>query len=258
MNIMQITKMIPVQMTWVFDTEDKRQIKAQTYEIEYSLRTEIQEGQTQKQAFLQQNISFSTINSFLYDQLHQSIIYDLESKALVERSFASHDNNFLILPDMSDACLAMSLHCKMNSICHENSFVESISIKDKVDTIAYSMFADDNEYEELPTIKEWIGELSFWDTPWWRRRDFSTFDNVAASEEEHTEFFGKEINQDILQRMEEPIAQIEGQVIADIYGKEIKEVLDKEPPKDPGESGELVEVDFKKKTFKPKLVPKDK
>ena len=116
MNIMQITKMIPVQVVWVFDTEDKRQVKAQTYEIEYSLRTEVQEGQTQKQAFLQQNISFSVINSFLYDQLHQSIIYDMESKALVERAFASHDNNFMILPDMSDACLAMSLHCKMNHI----------------------------------------------------------------------------------------------------------------------------------------------
>ena len=177
MNILQVSKMIPVHMLWVFDTDDKKQIKAQTYQIEYSLRTEVAETESQKQAFLQQNISFSLINSFLYDQLHQSIIYDLESKNLVERSFASHDNNFLILPDLSDACLAMSLHCKLNTICHANSFVESISIKDKVDNIAYSMFADDNEYEQLPTINEWLGDLSFWEEPWWRRRDFSTFDN---------------------------------------------------------------------------------
>ena len=64
-------------MLWVFDTDDKKQVKAQTYQIEYSLRTEVAETESQKQAFLQQNISFSLINSFLYDQLHQSIIYDL-------------------------------------------------------------------------------------------------------------------------------------------------------------------------------------
>ena len=255
MNILQVSKMIPVHMLWVFDTDDKKQIKAQTYQIEYSLRTEVAETESQKQAFLQQNISFSLINSFLYDQLHQSIIYDLESKNLVERSFASHDNNFLILPDLSDACLAMSLHCKLNTICHANSFVESISIKDKVDNIAYSMFADDNEYEQLPTINEWLGELSFWEEPWWRRRDFSTFDNIAASKEEHEEFFNKDVNKNILARMEEPIAQIEGQVLADIYGKEIKDVVEKTTKE---ESGELLEVDFKNKTFKPKLVPKNK
>lgn len=254
MNIMQISKNIPVHMTWVYEQEDKKQVKACTYEIEYSLRTEVEPGQTQKQAFLQQNISFSVINSFLYDQLHQSLIYDMDSKATVERAFASHDNNFLILPDMSDACLAMTLHCKLNAICHENSFVESISIKDKIDNIAYSMFADDNEYDQLPMMSEWLGDLSFWESPWWRRKDFSTFDNFAESKEEHTAFFDKEENKDILERMESPIAQIEAQVIADIYGNEIKEVLKEEPK----ETGQLMEVDFKNKTFKPKLVPKDK
>ena len=254
MNIMQITKNIPVHMTWVYEQEDKKQVKACTYDIEYSLRTEVQEGQTQKQAFLQQNISFSTINAFLYDQLHHSLIYDMDSKATVERAFASHDNNFLLLPDMSDACLAMTLHCKMNVICHENSFVESISIKDKIDGIAYSMFADDNEYDQLPNISQWLGELSFWESPWWRRKDFSTFDNVAASKEEHTEFFNKEENHGILERMEDPIVQIEAQVVADIYGNEITEILKDEPK----ETGQLMEVDFKKKTFKPRLVPKDK
>lgn len=255
MNILQITKMIPVHALWVYNAEDKKQVKACTYEIEYSLRTEVQANQTQKQAFLQQNISFSVLNSFLYDQLHQSIIYDLDSKDLVERSFASHDNNFLILPDMSDACLASALHCKLNTICHENSFVESVSIKDKVDGICYSMYADDHEYDSLPTIAEWIGELSFWESPWWRRRDFSTFDNIAASKEEHEEFFNKDVNKDILARMEEPLVQIEAQVIADIYGTEIKEVLDTQETK---ETGQLMEVDFKNKKFKPRLVPKDK
>jgi hypothetical protein len=118
------------------------------------------------------------------------------------------------------------------------------------------MFADDDEYDQLPNISEWIGELSFWETPWWRRRDFSTFDNIASSKEEKEEFFNKDINQDILKRMEEPLAQIEGQVIADIYGKEINEVIE-ESGADTS-TGELLEVDFKNKKFKPRLVPKDK
>jgi len=253
---MQVSKNIPVHAIWVFDNEDKKQVKSCTYEIEYSLRTEVEEGATKKQAFLQQNISFSTINAFLYDQMHQTLIYDMDSKNTVEQAFASHDNNFLILPDLSDACLAMALHCKLNAICHENSFIESISIKDKIDGIAYSMFSDDNEYDSLPTMNEWLGELSFWEQPWWRRRDFSTFDNVAASKEEHEEFFNKDTNQNILERMQEPLEEIQNQVIADIYGKEINEVIE-ESGADTS-SGELLEVDFKNKKFKPKLVPKNK
>ena len=36
MNIMQITKSIPVQMTWVHETEDKKQVKACTYAVSYT------------------------------------------------------------------------------------------------------------------------------------------------------------------------------------------------------------------------------
>ena len=55
--------------------------------------------------------------------------------------------------------------------------------------------------------------------------------------------------------MSEPLREIEHKVIADIYGKEINEILSEEEKQ---EKGKLVEVDFKNKKFKPKLVPKDK
>tara|TARA_B100000927_G_scaffold290707_1_gene290280 strand:+ start:373 stop:1137 length:765 start_codon:yes stop_codon:yes gene_type:complete len=254
MQIINITKSIPVHTVWIHDQEDKRQVKACTYDIEFSLRTQATEESTKKQLYLQQNISFSTISTFLYDQLHHSLIYNMASKNTVERAFASHDNNFMILPELSETCFTMALHSKLNHICHENSYVESLTIKDKVENLTYNFFADDLEYEDLPDIKEWLGELSFWDTPWWRRKDFSTFDNVAENKEEHEVFFSDDANQGILERMSEPLREIEHRVIADIYGDEIREIISEEEK----EKGKLVEVDFKNKTFKPKLVPKDK
>ncbi len=254
MNIMNVTKKIPLYCVWNFDSEDKKQVKAICYEIEFSLRTEASKANNDKQAYLHQNISYQTINSFIFDQLHQTIIYDLNSKKACERAFASHDNNFMILPELSEACLVTALHSKLNAICHENSFVEYIKLAEKTENLCYDFFTDDGEYESLPSIEEWLGELSFWDKPWWERRDFSKFDNVAENKEELDVFLNDDANKGIIERMQSPIAEIEGQVIADIYKKEIKDIMDTKAQ----EKGELLEVDFKNKTFKPKLVPKDK
>lgn len=253
MNFVNLTKTIPLYAVWFFDSEDKKYIKAINYDIEYSLRTDA-DTVNDKQAYTYQNVSFTTINSFLYDQLHQTIIYDLDSKASCEKAFASHDNNFMLLPELTESCLVSALHCKLNSICHESSFVEYIKITERTEKLTYSFLTDDGVYDNLPSMENWLGDLSFWETPWWERKDFSTFDNVAESQEELDAFLGKEENKEIIARMEEPIAEIESQVIAEIYGKEINEIIDSKKQ----DKGELVEVDFKNKKFKPKLVPKDK
>tara|TARA_R110001592_G_scaffold158352_2_gene389473 strand:- start:2311 stop:3057 length:747 start_codon:yes stop_codon:yes gene_type:complete len=248
MNILSVKKSIPLRAIWILDSEEIRQVKAISYDVQYTLRTELTDNMTYDDAFLAQNISFSTINSFIYDQLHQTIIYDLEGKDNIEKAFASHNNNFMLLPEMSDSCLVTALHSKFNAISHEHSFVESVHLDDNVEGLEYSYFSDDAEYDSLPVMEQWLGELSFWETPWWSRRDFSTFDNIALSKEELDDFMSKDGNQFILERMQDPITTIE---------KELKGEFTKEGPKHDS-SGELVEVDFKKKVFKPRLVPKDK
>ena len=244
MNILAVRKTIPWRATWVLDSDDVKQVKAISYDVEYTIRTEMLDAMEYQDAYVEQNISYSTINSFIYDQLHQTIIYDLEGKNNIERAFASHNNNFMILPEMSDACLVTALHSKFNALCTEHSFVEAVNISDKVDGLAYSFFSDDNDYDTLPSMENWLGELSFWQTPWWERRDFSTFDNIAQSKEELDEFMSRDDNGAILERMQDPINTIEA---------ELRGELSKESPK---EKGKLVEVDFTKKPGL-KLVPKE-
>ena len=103
------------------------------------------------------------------------------------------------------------------------------------------------EYDSLPSMANWLGELSFWEQPWWMRRDFSTFDNIAHSKEELDEFMAVDENGAILERMQDPINSIEA---------ELRGELSKQSIKDKAE-GKLVEVDFTKKPGL-RLVPKDK
>jgi len=220
--------------------------KVVTYNVKYSLRTEAVEGGDYSEAFLRQNVSFQVINNFLYEQLHQTLVYDFDGKEMAERSFSEYNNNFMFLPNLSEATFATALHCKLNSIIDELSHVESLQIEDTVDGMEYSIYNDDMDYNILPSIDQWLGELSFWKTPWWERRDFSTFDNIAQDKEELDTWFNNDKQQDLIAKMSKPIDDIE---------KEVKDQLD---PKDIKEQGKLIEVDFAKKQFKPKLVPKDK
>jgi hypothetical protein len=243
MNILSVQKTIPVRTTWI-DGEGL-QIKSVTYDVTYSLRTEAVEGTDYAEAYLHQNISFQIANNFLYEQLHQTLVYDWDGKDMAERSFSEYNNNFMFLPSLSEATFACALHCKLNSLIHPQSFVESLSIKDEVDGMEYSVFNDDGDYVSLPTIDQWLGELSFWKQPWWERRDFSTFDNIAKDQEELDTWFSNDKQQEIISKMAFPIEEIE---------REVKDQLNPEKK----DKGTLIEVDFKKKQFKPKLVPKDK
>ena len=244
MNILSVQKTIPVRTTWI--DGDQKQIKSVTYNVCYSLRTEADEDTEYSEAYLHQNISFQIVNNFLYEQLHQTIVYDFDGKEMAERSFSEYNNNFMFLPSLSEATFASALHCKLNSLIHPTSHVESLSIKDEVDDMEYSVFNDDFIYTSLPTVEQWLGELSFWKTPWWKRRDFSTFDNIAQDQEELDAWFSNEKQQEIIAKMAYPIDEIEREVLEQLNVSEDKD------------KGKLIEVDFKKKEFKPKLVPKDK
>jgi hypothetical protein len=244
MNILTVQKTIPVRTTWI--DSDQKQIKSVVYDVTYSLRTEAEEGTEYSEAYLHQNVSFQIANNFLYEQLHQSLVYDFDGKEMAERSFSEYNNNFMFLPSLSEATFASALHCKLNTLVHHSSHIESLSVKDRVEDMEYSVFNDDGHYTTLPSMEQWLGELSFWKTPWWERRDFSTFDNIAQDQEELDVWFSDDKQQEIIAKMSFPIDEIE------------KEVIDQLTVPEEKDKGTLIEVDFKKKVFKPKLVPKDK
>jgi len=243
MNVFNLTKTISVNLIWL--SAKDQTIKSHDYDITYSLRTRTPENVSYEKAYIWQNISFSTINTFLYDQLYQSIVYDDQSKSDAERFMSSYDNNYIFLPTLSEAVLLHALHCKLNTICHPHSNIETLSIKLKEEQLSYNCINDDLEYPELPSIKEWLGELSIWDTPWWMRKDFSTFDNVALNQEEKDQWANDEKKQEMMARMSDPIKEIETKVSSQLS------ISTKD-------KGELIEIDFKDKKLKSKPIPKDK
>jgi hypothetical protein len=74
MNITSVQKTIPLRAIWVSSSDGDKQVKAISYNVKFSLRTEIDDSMAWEDAYLCQNISFQTISSFIYDQLQATII----------------------------------------------------------------------------------------------------------------------------------------------------------------------------------------
>ncbi len=246
MNLMSINKKINVKLIWM--DKEIGYVKPMDYIVQYSLRTELQDNMTHEEGFIQQNIAFQTVNDFLYSQMFQSIVYDKESKPDVENSFSSYNNNFCILPTLSEATFLSCIHSKLNHIIPDSSTIEQVELIDETDGVSYTYFSDDMDYYTLPSMKEWLGDLSFWEQPWWQRKDFSTFDNYATDQKEYDNFKKMTDVNELAEKMKLPILEIEQEVRSALDGSDNDKT-----------TGHLIEVDFKKGAkFKPKLVPKPK
>jgi hypothetical protein len=165
---------------------DKRILDQKKYEIEYTLYTEgTVKGEQSLSGAISQNKAFQKINYLMESIIHKSIVYTPTQIPLMEKFFSDYDNNFLVLPDLSEATLLESLHSKLNALAGETTFVDFINMKDSSQNIGYSYINDDMDYD-LPADNYWIGEFPFWQTPWWHRYDSTTFDNTGkdASEQQ--------------------------------------------------------------------------
>ena len=246
MNILTVKKTIPFKGLVIDDVT--KNIKPVSYNLTYTLRTSQTADITYEEAHIRQNVSFSCINSFLWEHIHNSIIYDLESKKSVESMFAPYENNFMFLPSITESVLLNCLHAKLNTIAHETSIIEVVTLKEQDEELEYEMFTDEMDYNGLPSMKDWLGDYPVWDTPWWYRKDFSTYDNYFPNKEEHDEYHENTDINKIGEQMRQPIKDIEDLVHKDMTS----DVADTETK----EKGQLIELDFsKKKTLRE--VPKD-
>jgi len=83
-----------------------------------------------------------------------------------------------------------------------------------------------------------LGELSFWDDPWWERDDVLTFDNVARNKKELKTFAEQKIIHEYNSR--ETFVNLENE-IAKMFEPEDHE----ESPK-PAKDADIIRVDFGK------------
>lgn len=234
MNSFHVLKTIPLYLTFV-DSKNK-EIRSLNADFTYSLRTQLLDKHSNDEIFLYQNISFQTINEFLEKNLYQSIVYSLDEQNIANNLLTEFSNNFIVLPSVSEAILLPALHAKLNSICHELSEIEKVELVHG-DGLKYQYVNVDGDYLALPSIKSWIGELSFWDQPWWFRKDFSTYDNCAESQEELDNFKNDATNKTNINEMGNYVDKVHREIAKELSPNKIST------------GGELVHIDFKNKSI---------
>jgi len=138
-----------------------------------------------------QNKAFLKLNYFIKTILDFSVVYSIDDYDTMRPLIGVYKNNFLTVPDFSEATILELIHAKLSVLCGVSTFIDHMSLKDIDTQIGYDLIPDvSNEYN-LPDIEDWNGDLSFHTVPWWMRYDSSTFDGEAKDKKEQVEFRNK-------------------------------------------------------------------
>jgi hypothetical protein len=180
MKSLRLHKTVPIKLLFV--NADARMLEQKDYEVDFSIHTEGVEGFTA--GTVSQNKGFQKIIYLLTDIINESIVYAPDQILLMEKYFADYDNNFLVLPMISETMLIECLHSKFNALLDEHTYTDFVGLKDNFANIGYSYMNDDPNDYDLPVDNTWVGEFPFWDRPWWERYDSTTFDNTGIDEVE--------------------------------------------------------------------------
>ncbi len=200
---------------------------------------------------INQNKAFLKINTFLNTIVDNSVAFRMEDMLKVDRFLAEYDNNLMVLPDLDDITLMETLHRKLQTIAGEYTCISKLSLKDQGTGLAYHVFFDEDAKYHLPSQKEFAGEMSYWELPWWDRYDVLTFDNFADTQEEiddHRSNTDLEKLTDLFDNVDENIEDIINNAKAGLI------VDDTVEDKKPGEVVSLDQAKKKKGKWKPTVV----
>ena len=240
MKSIDLTKTIPLNLFLFSD----QALENLSVDLSFTLITEAESDSVEhlKQARQDQNSSFSKVVTFVESVLNETFVYNISDGDLVNDNFYCLQNNFMVLPDVSEMTILAALHYKFNSIISDNSLVTTITLNEKMQNLTFNYtFIDDGEgYSELPSHSEWCPPLSYWDSPWWCRKDIMTLDRVAKDQEEYDKWCSSEKSK-VDQSSVDLFDEIDNQYQAMFSDIDIDE-----------KEGELIEVDFK--NTKPRLV----
>jgi hypothetical protein len=178
MKSLRLHKTVTIKLLFV--NTEARMLEQKDYEIDFSIHTEGVQGSTA--GAVSQNKGFQKIVYLLTDIINESIVYAPDQIPLMEKYFADYDNNFLVLPMISETMLIECLHSKFNALLDENTYTDFIGLKDNFAGLGYSYLNDEVNDYDLPVDNTWVGEFPFWDKPWWERYDSTTFDNTGKDE----------------------------------------------------------------------------
>lgn len=109
--------------------------------------------------------------------LDNSIIYDpLSSSEFLPLMVSELSNNRIISPDVpDDYIMTMLLYSKMNSIGEDYVKITDLTFKSDFGE-GFIISMDENSDNILPSLKDWLGDVTYFDKPWWKRSDGGTVD----------------------------------------------------------------------------------
>ena len=142
----------------VMDSVNKY-IDIKNYEIAYTMFS-VPAPDDPEQSSKNQNKAFLKVNYFVKSILDGSIVYTPDDLHDVNEVFLNYDNNYVVLPDITDTTLLEALHSKMNVLCGEHTYIDDLSLTDTDVGVGYSMAADSEEITyNLPDQPDWLPEL---------------------------------------------------------------------------------------------------
>lgn len=185
MRQVTLSKTLPMRVL-MLDT-DQNAIQTTEYRLTYSMTTKVDSDAVDphQEASKAQNKSYAKVNMFIEQVLDHSFIAELGNPDI--KHLEKYNNNFIVVPDLSETTFLAALHCKLNHIVDVNTFVDTITLKDIDQQITYTYNVIDFEDDcwiELPSHDEWLPQFSHWEQSWWFRYDVSTADAMASNEEE--------------------------------------------------------------------------
>jgi hypothetical protein len=242
MKEFNLEKTVPIKLM-LFNGPNSR-IELKNFKISFSMVTQMEatEDDTMTAQF-NQNISFSKVLYFLTEIFNESILFESEHKEDIFKYLSTCDNNLVVLPDLSEGTIVTALHRKLNSISHETTRVHHVKLCDTDLDLTYKYTCtteDDEAFDGLPDIDDWIGPLSYWEQPWWARPDQLTWDHAAVNQEEWEQHKGRDLDGSEI----DPCAafdEIEAHLLVIFQEALIDAGLAEK------KEGQLIEVDFEKK-----------
>lgn len=227
-------KTMPV--TLMFLDADSGIMDCASYEISFTMVTEMASAAELSEQKLKQHISLTKLLTLIEAVVDQSMVITASTEDF--HTVTQFNNNVIVLPDITEAMLTMALHSKFNAVVHTDTFVDCVRLKNTRDDVSYEYLQTDKEYTDLPAMSEWLGDLSYWQKPWWQRADISTLDRQAATPEEH-ELWCKT-------REKTDVDELNTQVFRDIEDQ-ITLMFNSGRSAPGDKQGELIEVDFQNK-----------
>lgn len=197
---------------------------------------------TLEELSIKQNIAYQKIEHLLRNYINNAIWYDDSAIQVIDCHFPSSQNVLFITPASNVMYVANCLFAKFNAICGKHITVCKLELTDVSTGLSYNIEDDTGSIPDiLPDQKDFMGELSVYELPWWERTDVSTYDNKCLSEEEQTKV--RSTLDESKELLEEDFKQIES---------DVRSYMTTKP-----DEAEIIDLDsqrIKNKKWKPKIV----